>query len=202
VTDFDPKKQQKSEWDNMGEKISPRRYVDTMQMRLGFKLSTLDQSAYMQAATMAMDTATPYEFKDLHSVLMRWNPYPGVYRKESILDCYPVEVRAVDFPRADAVPKLLWMVRAEYLQMLETRPSGLTDAELQLEIWKIAAKLRYIRPFYSGVRRVSYLFQGQMRLRHGFSFLHEEVSLDIYRRARQKYIDENNGSYGRNLGAR
>ena len=175
-------------------------YVDKMQERHNCRLSALERSAYVQATTIVMKTTQACDFKDLHGILMSHDPVvAGKYRESDVLDSYTCEVKK--FPRPTSITQLIGDVWQEYEQMLGEKSSDLSTIELKLEIWRIAAKLRCIRPFRKGSARLSFLLQGQMNTAQGFDFLCKEFDIETFRRYREWYQAENSQFYGRSRGA-
>ncbi len=164
-------------------------YVDLMAEQHAINLSTLERSAYVEATEVAMSITEPLNFKELHAILLRGNPTAGVFRQQIVIDRHTGEVRK--FPRATAIKQLLRFVYQEYVRMLTQQETMLTATELQLELWRIAAKIRCMRAFDQGSFRLSKLLLGQMRLARGFDFTCEVFSLETYHMFCDKYQNEN-----------
>lgn len=144
----------------------PSEYVAVMSAQLGLSLTDVSRRAYVKAVEyVALAGAHPVKLSELHEVLMVGEPTAGQYR-QGVVFC-PSTGAVKKFPRATAIPQLLFRFNRAYRGALSQKLQLMDPVALATHAWLIAAGGRCLHPFVIGNTRLFCLIENHIRITMG-----------------------------------
>jgi hypothetical protein len=168
----------------------PSRYVQHMIGELKLTLTAAQHASYLEAARfVAKAGKAPLDIPKLHELMLRDVGGGGKYREGVVLDSVTCAVKM--FPRATAVPQLMYRVKNAYRKALQPDVLGLDTSQREDMFWMIAANGRCLHPFEVRNTRLFCLVENHLRQTQGLPWRMGLRPQEQFRTFRERYKKEN-----------